>query len=120
MNGDLEGFAPFWNLWSFGGCPFIQLFDCSLAGIHDGKKFGENDFELWLFEIRVESCIELFGVLLDEKSELAELFLAVFEREGFLGIVGGSKSSVELEGGISLQILLRGIDRTYIVDVGES
>ena len=68
----------------------------------------------------MESCIELFGVLLDEKSELAELFLAVFEREGFLGIVGGSKSSVDLEGGISLQILLRGIDRTYIVDVGES
>ena len=47
----------------------------------------------------MESCIELFGVLLDEKSELAELFLAVFEREGFLGIVGGSKSSVDLEGG---------------------
>ena len=44
VNGDLEGFAPFRNLWSFRGCPFAQLFDCNLAGSHDGKKFGRLSF----------------------------------------------------------------------------
>ena len=41
-----------------------------------------------------------FGVLLNENSELAELFLAVCEREGIPGIVAGSKSNVDLQGNI--------------------
>jgi hypothetical protein len=91
---EISNFCAILELQVSQGRPFVQLLDGSDAGIDDGEKLSEDDLELWLVKICLKCGTEFFGVLLDEKGKLAELFSAVFERESYSIIVSSSKARV--------------------------
>ena len=78
------------------GGPLVQLFDGGRARIDNGEKLGEHGFKPWLVEIRLKRLTKFFGVLLYEERELAKLVPAVFERESYPIVVGGSEPRVDL------------------------
>lgn len=127
MNGDVERLTPLWDLWFFWGGPLLQFFNGNFAAVYDREKLGDNGLELWLVEISLKCPTELFRVLLDEETKLAELPSSVFEWESCPIIVGGSEPRVDLVRGTrpsdpqSVPFLTphkwTGGKGTYIVDV---